>query len=519
LRRSEVAALLGRLIDKSLVQVEGGSGDRRYRLLETVRQYAVERLEEAGERSALERCHCDWYVELAESDPTPAGELPARITLRGLDRERDNLRAALASALAADPQAALRLAVALWRFWLMRGYLAEGYRWLTAALAAAPEPTAVRARALLAACVIGLRRGVHGRIHEFASESVAIFRELEDRAGMFDAVEVSAAYRTIVSPAQDVERLVREHEALVADDLPAERPPMWAAHTRGIAAWFRREYGPAREQLEAALGHAGALAAEPRPALWPLSYGFVSVEPETGYPLFLHEDTTIVARRVGGAAAAAHILVNLAAVDRAEADFAHAEELIEESLARFEQLGDQQGEAFALNAFGNLARSGGDFERGRSLLERSLALRQEIGDRRGAGITLSCLAMLLARSGDADGARISAGQSRTWFAENDDLIGLGAAELSLANVALCAGDRADARAHLEAAVSVFGGIGTTHQGGWALAVLAAICAEDGEAAMGRRWLDRASRHFELLECDAGIAYCRNLEAKALQSGC
>ncbi len=519
LRRSEVAALLGRLIDKSLVQVEGGSGDRRYRLLETVRQYAVERLEEAGERSVLERCHCDWYVELAESDPTPAGELPARITLRGLDRERDNLRAALASALAADPQAALRLAVALWRFWLMRGYLAEGYRWLTAALAAAPEPTAVRARALLAACVIGLRRGVHGRIHEFASESVAIFRELEDRAGMFDAVEVSAAYRTIVSPAQDVERLVREHEALVADDLPAERPPMWAAHTRGIAAWFRREYGPAREQLEAALGHAGALAAEPRPALWPLSYGFVSVEPETGYPLFLHEDTTIVARRVGGAAAAAHILVNLAAVDRAEADFAHAEELIEESLARFEQLGDQQGEAFALNAFGNLARSGGDFERGRSLLERSLALRQEIGDRRGAGITLSCLAMLLARSGDADGARISAGQSRTWFAENDDLIGLGAAELSLANVALCAGDRADARAHLEAAVSVFGGIGTTHQGGWALAVLAAICAEDGEAAMGRRWLDRASRHFELLECDAGIAYCRNLEAKALQSGC
>ena len=125
--------------------------------------------------------------------------------------------------------------------------------------------------------------------------------------------------------------------------------------------------------------------------------------------------------------------------------------------------------------------------------------------------------MLLARSGDADGARISAGQSRTWFAENDDLIGLGAAELSLANVALCAGDRADARAHLEAAASVFGGIETTHQEGWALAVLAAICAEDGEAATGRRWLDRASRHFELLGGDAGIAYCRELEAKTLQS--
>ena len=517
LRRSEAVAVLGRLIDKSLVHVEEGSDDRRYRLLETVRQYAVERLEEAGERSAFERRHRDWYVALAESDPTPAGELPARNTLRGLDRERDNLRAALASALADDPQTALRLAVALWRFWLMRGYLAEGYRWLTAALDAAPESTAVRARALLAACVIGLRRGVPRGIHEFAAESVAIFRELEDGAGMFDAVEVSGAYRAIVSPAQDVERLVREHEALLADDLPVERPPMWAAHTRGIAAWFRREYGPAREQLEAALQHAGAFGAEPRPALWPLSYGMISVEPEVGYPLFLHEETGVAARRVGGAAATAHILVNLAAVDRAEADFAHAEELIEESLARFEQLGDRQGEAFALNAFGNLARSSGDFERGRELLERSLALRQEIGDRRGAGITLGCLAMLLARSGDTDGAHISAGQSRTWFAENDDLIGLGAAELSLASVALCAGDRADARAHLEAAASIFGGIETTHQEGWALAVLAAICAGDGEVAMGRRWLDRASRHFELLGGDAGIAYCRELGAKTLQS--
>ncbi len=517
LRRSEAVAVLGRLVDKSLVHVGEESDGRRYRLLETVRQYARERLEEARERSAFERRHRDWYVALAESDPTPAGELPASEELRRPDVERDNLRAALASALLSDPQAALRLAVALWRFWLMRGYLAEGYRWLTAALAAAPEHTAVRAHALLAACVIGLRRGVPVHIHEFAAESVAIFGELEDRPGMFDAVEVSAAYRAIVSPARDVELLVHEHEALLAEDLPAARPPMWAAHTRGIAAWFRREYGPARVQLEAALEHAGALSADPRPAFWPLSYGMISVESEAGYPLFLHEDTGLVARRVGGAAAAPYVLVNLAAVDRAEVNFVHAEELIEESLARFKQLGDEQGEAFALNAFGNLARSGGDFERGRALLERSLALRQGIGDRRGAGITLGCMAVLLARSGDVEGARLSAAQSRTWFAENDDLIGLGAAELSLTCVALCAGDRADARAHLQAAASIFGGIETTHQEGWVLAVLAAICAEDGEAATGRAWLDRASRHFELLGDGAGIAYCQELEAKALQS--
>ena len=160
-----------------------------------------------------------------------------------------------------------------------------------------------------------------------------------------------------------------------------------------------------------------------------------SVEAEVGYPLLLQEDTAIVGRRVGAEAAIAYILGNLAVVDRAQGAFDRADELIEESLARFQALADVQGEAFALGALGNLARSSGDFERGRALLERSLALRQEIGDRRGTGITLGCLAVLLARSGDEAGARAAAEQSRDWFAENDDMIGLSAAELSLANVA------------------------------------------------------------------------------------
>ncbi len=508
--RQEAVALLGRLIDKSLVHVEEGPGDRRYRLLETVRQYATERLEEASERKAFEHRYRDWYLKLAESDPTPAGDLPARDRLLRLDLERDNLRAALTSALADDPQVALRLTVALWRFWLMRGYLAEGFRWLNASLAAAPEHTTDRARALLAACLVGMRRGVHGRLHEFGAESVAIFGELGDHAAMFDAVEVSAACHAIVSPA-DTETLLAEHETLLAEDLPGARPPAWAAHTRGIVAWFRCEYPQARQQLELALRRAGELLADERPALWPMSYGVIILTPEAGYPLLLQEDTAIVGRRVGAEAAVAYILGNLAAVDRIEGDFDRAGELIEESLARFQRLGDVQGEAFALGALGNLARSSGDFEHGRDLLERSLALRQEVGDRRGTGITLGCLAVLAARSGDAAGGKAAAEQSREWFAENDDMIGLSAAQLSLASVALSAGDRVEARTRLEAAASVFDAIESTPQKGWTLAVLAGMSAEDGEPATARRWLNRAIRHFESFGSDAGIAYCRELE--------
>ena len=131
LRRSEAVAVLGRLIDKSLVHVEEGSGDRRYRLLETVRQYAAERLEEAGERARL-RAPPSRLVHRARRERPDAGRRPA-----GPDRAAAAwIWSATTSAppwprrWSTIPRSALRLAVALWRFWLMRGYLAEGYRWL-----------------------------------------------------------------------------------------------------------------------------------------------------------------------------------------------------------------------------------------------------------------------------------------------------------------------------------------------------------------------------------------------------
>ena len=206
---------------------------------------------------------------------------------------------------------------------------------------------------------------------------------------------------------------------------------------------------------------------------------------------------------MGGGAAPAYILVNLAAVDRAEGDFARAGELIEESLARFQRARRHAGGGLRAQR----ARQPGPLQRRlrarAGAARRGLALRQEVGDRRGTGITLGCLAVLLARSGDPAGGRAAAERARGWFAENDDLIGLSAAELSLANVALCDGDRATPRAHLEAAASVFGGIESMHQAGWALAVLGgdvgrgrrtgggARLARAGDAALRARWAREA----------------------------
>src|SRR5213075_290650 len=168
LEPGEAPELLGRLVDKSLIAAEEERGEYRYRLLETIRQYARERLAEAGETPRLEERHRAWYETVAEgANPQSAGERffePAELEL-------DNLRAALASGLRDDPRCALRTAVALWPLWMRRGYFTEGSRLLDAALAADPAPTPLRARGLMAASALDVRLGRPDRLLSLADEA------------------------------------------------------------------------------------------------------------------------------------------------------------------------------------------------------------------------------------------------------------------------------------------------------------------------------------------------------------
>ncbi|OMI37867.1 winged helix family transcriptional regulator [Streptomyces sparsogenes DSM 40356] len=140
----DVAALLGSLVDKSLVVAAPDATDgMRYRLLETVAEYAADRLEQAGERAAVERRHLVAYRELARTaDPLLRGREQRRWLAR-LETEHDNLRAALRRAVAArDEQEALCLVLSLGWFWALRGHRGEARQWTTAAAALGPNPFA-----------------------------------------------------------------------------------------------------------------------------------------------------------------------------------------------------------------------------------------------------------------------------------------------------------------------------------------------------------------------------------------
>src|SRR6266446_950637 len=185
--KNEVRGLLSSLVDKSLVVPEQEDAQTRYRLLETVRQYARDRLEDTGGRAAVRVRHRDYYLALAEeADPKLKGAEQAE-WLRRLEEEHDNLRAGLEWSLAeAETGGGLRLCGALQRFWWTRGHLTEGRQWCTRVLckAGAEERTRERAYVLNAAGVLSYHQGDYPAARALYEESLAIRRELGDRSGI-----------------------------------------------------------------------------------------------------------------------------------------------------------------------------------------------------------------------------------------------------------------------------------------------------------------------------------------------
>ncbi len=189
IERDAIAPLLVHLVDKSLVAMETTHGsDARYRLLETVRQYARRALDATDEAGTLQDRHLDWCVELAErADAAILTSSQAR-WLQRLEVEHDNLRAALARAGEVRPQAGLRLVGNLWRFWEMRDHLSEGRRSAQRFLASTSGHSAARAKALLAAGNLSRDQGDLEEALALHQESHSAYRFLGDRRGEANAL-------------------------------------------------------------------------------------------------------------------------------------------------------------------------------------------------------------------------------------------------------------------------------------------------------------------------------------------
>jgi predicted ATPase/DNA-binding winged helix-turn-helix (wHTH) protein len=209
---SDVIEQLTSLVDKSLVVTDEQAGATRYRMLETVRQYALDRLRDSGEEAQWRGSHLACFVALGEEFFAGVEGPKQQSWFSRIASEHDNLRAALAWSAASSPVEGLRLANALSAFWIIRGHLAEGQEWLARLLDAFPidGPTRERARGLRAAARLVIAQGDYAAGKRLLEESLALFREIDDPDGVARAVDGLAYLSINQGHYPEAEALARE---------------------------------------------------------------------------------------------------------------------------------------------------------------------------------------------------------------------------------------------------------------------------------------------------------------------
>jgi predicted ATPase/class 3 adenylate cyclase len=353
---ADVVDLLSHLVDRSLLVPEEGAGEARYRMLETIRDYAQERLADSGEASARHTRHRDWFVALVDQ-ARPAffsGAVQADWVAR-LAADQDNLRAALRWAHE-DPEGAdaeLALASGLWRFWEVRGDLVEGSAWLERALSRLGGEVSVRrASALTGAGILAAHRGDYAAAGAFHEASLLLNRELGN------ALAVAAACSNRASVAVELGDLDRARQ-LYAEAIELGRG---AGDLQGAAFSLIN-----LADLTARMGEADDADR-------------------------LYAESIEIFERFGDQWGVAHASGRLAMAARRRGDHEGARRRYEDALAIHRRAGDRHAEARLLASLGDVAGDAGEVSRAEALYRDSLALRSELGDRIGVATVLERLA-------------------------------------------------------------------------------------------------------------------------------
>jgi predicted ATPase len=323
------------LVEKSLLRHH----DDRFWMLETIREYAAERLERSGTADELRRRHAEHFLALAEEAEPQLRRDSAEWADR-LEREHDNLRAALdGGEEAGESEFVLRLAGAASRFWYLKSHLAEGQRRLESALRADERPTAARARALNGAAVMALNIGDTATARLRAEDALALHRTLADAWG--------AAYATLM-----IGNAVAE-----SGDVANARPILDASMR------LFRELGDELYVLIASVnlawvtGEAGDLETERA----------------------LHEENLRRARSLGNRRVEATSLAGLAIFARDEGRLQDAAAMLREAIGIERVLGNVHGIAVDLGRLASVLALAGRAGEAARLLSSSEALTEKLG--------------------------------------------------------------------------------------------------------------------------------------------
>jgi predicted ATPase/DNA-binding SARP family transcriptional activator len=358
---------------------EGAADAARFTMLETLREYALEKLGRDGQASAVRARHAAYFVALAERAETHIRGSDQQRWHERLETEHDNLRAALMWSLspAGDIRLGIRIAVALRRFWQVRGHMAEGRRRLEAFLAQPELSIVARADVLCELGYLAQWQGDNTVAPACWAESLALYRVAGDQRGTAESL-CGLGYTAIAhGDAATARACFLESQALFR-----------ALGKLARVAWTC--YGLAR-------------TAENQGDLLAACAGY-----EQGLAVF---------REVGDTHGAGWMLINLGVVALYQGDDVRAEECFNQTMAIFQEMNDRRGLATAFGSLGALARLRDDAAQAEELYAESLARFRDLGDMRHSALVLEALSELTHWQGEHARAEVYAAQSHALFGD------------------------------------------------------------------------------------------------------
>jgi predicted ATPase/serine/threonine protein kinase len=371
------------MVDKSLVQqVEPAKAESRFVMLETIREYALEKLEESGEKVLTKRAHAAYCLVLAEEGATEQGRVEGAEWLERLTIDHDNFRAALEWLTeTGDADWGLRLGAALFRFWEVGEYLTEGRDRLDKLLklARAAGPTKAGTRAFFAAGVLAGEQGDYASADALFRESLDSARQLLDQQGVavsLNALAVNARDRGEVA----VARSLFEEDLVLWRELGDHKAVARALSNLANAVKLQGDYDRARSLYAEGLSIFQGLGDRIGVA-WSMNYqGDVARDQgDSASARTLYGQGLAIFRELGDRWGIAGTLADLGNLERQQRNYSQAHSLYRESIRLFQELEHKRGVARLLECFACSAAAQLDRERSLRLAGAAAALRQNIG--------------------------------------------------------------------------------------------------------------------------------------------
>lgn len=414
-RELDLLATITSLVEQSLLRQEGDE-EPRFRMLDTIREYAIERLEAQGEAKVMRRQHAQYVLSLSEEAGAALRGPSREAWLQRLDREHDNARAALNWFLErGDTEAALRLATGLAAFWTTRGYRTEGLRWLSLTLAHEGTDRSLRAEALGEAARLAWFHGDYRRAISLSEEQLALVRDLGDR---WRLARVLRDFGVLLQHHKNLVRATAlfEESLVLFRELGDVGGIARALSGLGTVAKDRGDYDDATRLLEESLNIYRQLQ-DADGLYWTLmSLGFTaSAQGNYERAAELIEESARVSRKPHNASS----LLALAGVAAERGQDERARALLHESLGLYQEVEDVGGMVSALNLLARLALRQRECELAKSLYREALTRLREVEHARATAESVEGIACVLAATGKAEQAvRLFAAATRLRRVEN-----------------------------------------------------------------------------------------------------